>query len=223
MIKDYIEINNKKIKGEHRTIKDLEKVLFEKPGQEEEQKIIYTIFRNVKKRAKIRYDLTLFYNNTIGNEYARTHGHTHPKKNGIGYAEIYEVLKGKIEIILQYKEKGKTHICSVIAKKNEKIIIPPNCGHMAICLSKGAMMSNLVYEFETNYSEYKKKGPACFKLTNDMYIFNENYHIASFCRKKAEEFNQGFKIYKDIKDTSLIELINQNKKIRFLKEPFLFE
>lgn len=111
----------------------------------------------------VRYDITVIPPNKIGCEFAKTVGHYHPCVKGekVTYPEIYEVLHGTAHYLLQKKD-AKGNIVDarlVIAEKNDKVLIPPNYGHITINSGKELLvMSNLVEkDFSSEYGDFKKK------------------------------------------------------------------
>lgn len=85
----------------------------------------------------LRYDITVLPPAMLGEEFNKTVGHYHENKPGseIAYPEIYEVLHGEALFLIQKMDKDFKNIISIIAIKGsagEKIIYPPNYGHVLI-------------------------------------------------------------------------------------------
>lgn len=118
----------------------------------------------------LRFDITLIPPGMFGKEYVKTIGHYHPlvPDTNLSYTEIYEVLEGEAHYLLQKLEGGKiTDVVLVKAVKGDKIIMPPNYGHITINPSnKELKMSNLVSSrFKSDYSLYvKMKGGAYYEF-----------------------------------------------------------
>ncbi len=109
---------------------------------------LYFMFREVSKNKEdarkmdekgLRYDITIIPPNKLGLEFVKTAWHYHPFLPGsrITYPEVYEVLEGEAHYLLQRmeEERGTEKITDVVvvkAKKGEKVIIPPNYGHVTI-------------------------------------------------------------------------------------------
>jgi glucose-6-phosphate isomerase len=136
--------------------------------------------RDAMREEDLRYDITVIPPGMLGVEYAKTLGHYHPLVPGtnLSYTEIYEVLEGEAHYLLQKEEKGKiTDAVLVKAGKKDKIIIPPNYGHVTINPGKKELkMANLVSaKFSSVYQPYKdKQGGAYYELQKG-FVCNENY------------------------------------------------
>lgn len=128
----------------------------------------------------LRYDITVIPPNKLGRELVKTAGHYHPYIDGTGltYPEIYEVLKGKAHYLIQ-KRTGDTisDVILIEAGEGDKVIIPPNYGHVTINPSpnKELMMSNWVSRaFSSIYEPYKQCGGAAyFELADGRFVRNE--------------------------------------------------
>jgi len=152
-----------------RTIADMEKVIRDKIKINDNP--LYFTYRNVRERIDeqkiknngLRFDLTVVLPRFVGSEFNKTFGHYHPIKEGtdLTYPEIYEVISGKALFLLQKKGKKEDEIDEaylVEANAGEKVIIPPNFGHVTINpKAEPLVMSNWVAdEFESEYEEYEK-------------------------------------------------------------------
>ncbi|MDP2749600.1 MAG: glucose-6-phosphate isomerase family protein [Nanoarchaeota archaeon] len=160
-----------------RTLKQAKKFLMdEKSTAENNDQNIYYMYRDVcangdkEKLAKynLRYDITVIPPNKIGREFIKTVGHYHPflKNEKVTYPEVYEVLHGTAHYLLQKIDmKGKViDVKVIIANKNDKVLIPPNYGHVTINAGKEPLiMTNLVeLNFSSEYGDYKKKHGAIY-------------------------------------------------------------
>jgi len=94
--------------------------------------------RKIKEKG-LRYDITIIPPNKLGMEFVKTAGHYHPFLPGskMTYPELYEVLEGEAHYLLQRREQERgteriTDVVVVKAKKGDKVIIPPNYGHVTI-------------------------------------------------------------------------------------------
>jgi len=128
----------------------------------------------------LRYDITVIPPRMLGIEYVKTLGHYHPliPKTKTSYPEVYEVLSGEAHYLLQKEEKGRiTDVVLVKAEKNDKVVIPPNYGHVTINPSnKELKMANLVSRaFESDYKPYlERRGGAYYELSSG-FVANKNY------------------------------------------------
>ena len=105
----------------------------------------------------LRYDLTVIPPRDICGEWVKTKGHYHPRNPaGVGYPEIYEVLKGEAHYLLQSRDLRD--IVMISAKAGEVVIIPPGYGHISINPSehRTLTMANIVSTaFGSEYGQYE--------------------------------------------------------------------
>jgi glucose-6-phosphate isomerase, archaeal len=135
----------------------------------------------------LRYDVTVISPGTLGREFVKTAGHYHPEKPGTGitYPEVYEVLHGRAHYLLQQPHPGSPEdletVIFIAAKPGDKILIPPQFGHITINPGDDYLiMSNWVArEFSSVYEPILKMGGgAYFELRSDDgpdFIANKKY------------------------------------------------
>ncbi|MHC1566747.1 MAG: glucose-6-phosphate isomerase family protein [Candidatus Syntropharchaeia archaeon] len=174
-----------------RRLYDMKEVLYDKEFLRRSENIdLYYMYRdlalteedkkNILSRG-LRYDITIIPPRKLGKEWVKTAGHYHPSIPGseMTYPEVYEVLEGKGHYLLQKMEKGEiTDVILVEAKKGDKVIIPPNYGHITINPSEEMLkMANWVSrDFSSIYEPIRKKGGgAYFETIDGEFIKNENY------------------------------------------------
>lgn len=181
-----------------RKIGEMKDLLLDKPELSDDTEIYFMyddIYLNrdkdFLKDHPLRYDLTLIPAAKLGREYVKSAGHYHSisRDKLFSYPEIYEVLYGVVHFILQEKGKNKREIedlVSIQGERGERILVPPNYGHVAINpSSKPLLLANLVAKECKNYygdiEEYK--GAAVFEIEEDgetRIVRNQNYsHIPS--------------------------------------------
>ncbi len=198
---------------------------------------LYYMFRDVSKNEEdanaikeqgLRYDITIIPPNKLGSEFVKTAGHYHPCPTGsdITYPEIYEVLEGEAHYLLQRMEEegGTEKITDVVlvkAKEGDKVIIPPNYGHVTINPSEATLqMANWVASaFSSIYEPVKRReGAAYFELTNGEFVKNEIYEDAPDIRflKPSDTWINGIELDKE---TELYDLIREPAKLVFLTNP----
>lgn len=198
---------------------------------------LYYMFREVSKNEEdekqikesgLRYDITIIPPNTLGSEFVKTAGHYHPLLPGsqMTYPELYEVLEGEAHYLLQCKDEygGTERITDVVvveAKKGDKVIIPPNYGHVTINPSEATLkMANWVARaFSSIYEPIKLKcGAAYFELTNGEFIKNENYGAVPDLRflKPEETWLKQITLNKEV---AMYELLREPEKLQFLISP----
>lgn len=92
----------------------------------------------IVKENRLIYDITIIPSRMLGNEFNKTIGHYHAPKagtNNIAHPEVYEILHGEALVLLQKMDQKFEKVISVITVKGhpgEKIIYPPNYGHIMI-------------------------------------------------------------------------------------------
>lgn len=106
---------------------------------------VYHMYRDISlpdhtaavREANLEYDITVIPPGMIGQEFVKTIGHYHPFKPGtnIRYPEVYEVLYGKVFLLIQNASLNLQQLQRVIlveANRGEKILVPPGYGHASI-------------------------------------------------------------------------------------------
>lgn len=135
---------------------------------------VYYMYRGVKKRGNLRYDITVIPPKMLGKEFVKTKGNCNWK----GLSELYGILKGKA-IFLMQKVKGEIveDVYAVKAKKGNWVVIPPNYTVVTINPSKNILKtSNWVSEKNKNiYKEVEKMTGACYYYLKDGWLKNKNY------------------------------------------------
>jgi glucose-6-phosphate isomerase len=125
----------------------------------------------------LRYDITIIPPCMLGTEYVKTAGHYHPSAPGgrVSYPEVYEVLEGEALYLLQRRDLSD--VAAVHASSGEKVVIPPDYGHVTINWSKRQLkMANFVArDFSSLYDPYREMGGGAYFYTRDGYIRNERY------------------------------------------------
>jgi len=168
----------------------------------------------------LRYDVTVIPPGKIGSEFIKTFGHYHPiAEQNLSYTEIYEVLKGEALFLLQRAEGARVYdVFAVEAGKGDKVIVPPNYGHVTINPSKNELrIANWVYRnFRSIYEPYERFRGACYYYTDEGWIVNPNYKEVPKMRliepKIPKELGLG-------KDDEINELVRDIKKLEFLYRP----
>jgi len=222
--------DGEKLPSAIRRLEELEDVLLDRNffAQADKGIILYYMFRDVHREAdetlfrrnRIRYDVTIIPPRTLGQEFTKTAGHYHPEANkGLSYTELYEVLHGEAHYLLQKAENERiVDVLLVEARKGDKVVIPPNYGHVTINPSeKTLIMTNLVSsDFESLYEPYRKhKGAAYFELKDDTFKKNESYQALPPLRRIRAEKRKQFPADRDI-----YALFVENPDLfKFLNEP----
>ncbi len=234
-----IEIAGRKFKADVRWAFDLKPVLAF-PDELKDNFPAYYMFRDLyysksdRERIlenRLRFDLTVIPPAKVGKEYIKTFGHYHPPAEGnLSYAEIYEVLNGEAIYLLQKYEDGKiTDVVVVEAKEGDKVIIPPNYGHVTINPSnKELRMVNWVCrDFKSDYEPYRRLRGACYYYTEDGWVKNPNYGEVPeirFVRPRIPKMlglKRSEEMYKLVKDIGKLEfLLKPSKYPEIFEEAF---
>ncbi len=165
-------------KADIRFIKDMENVIFDREWFKKSDKslALYFMYRGIKFKNNLRYDITIIPPRLLGKELVKTKGHRHLRSK-----EKYTVLRGKAIFLLQKYNEKKDKLEKVIAikaKKGESITIPPLWDHITInpCKRFTLILANWIPKnAKSDYSILqKKKGAAYFYTTQD-WKKNKNY------------------------------------------------
>jgi glucose-6-phosphate isomerase len=137
--------------------------------------IVYWMYRDIslakhaglKDETGLRYDISVFRGDMLGTEFFKTAGHYHPYisdldwKYNLSWPEVYEVLYGECIYVLQkvddiYSDRfyGKVDDFIIVhAKPGQKVVMPPNYGHVTINARPGKplVMSNWVCNWFKSY------------------------------------------------------------------------
>jgi len=215
-----------------RTLHDLKPVLLSCDADSNDG--MYFMYRDVhaEKDTKLlkdnymNYDITIIPPNRLGKEFTKTAGHYHtfvPNTN-VTYPEVYEVLNGEANYLLQKEEAGKiVDVIIVKATKGCKVVIPPNYGHITINASdKTLIMGNLVSDkFSSVYdSILEKKGGAYYGVAEGKkisFIPNINYKELPKLRILKPKFYPKFGLSKSL--PMYKSFIKNPEKFRFLNYP----
>lgn len=160
---------------EIRYLYDMQRVLYDKKWFKKAKNFeVYYMYRGLKKKAGLRYDITVIPSKMLGKELAKTKGHYHRG----GFLELYIVLSGKA-IYLMQKHKGKAieDIYAVKAEKGEAVIVPKGYGHVTINPSnKTLKMANWTKaQGQSNYQPIEKMQGAGYYFTKSGWKKNKNY------------------------------------------------
>jgi glucose-6-phosphate isomerase len=160
------------VKPQIRYLEELEKVVYDKEWFKKAKNFpLYYIFRGVKEKNEIRYDITVIPPNLLGKEFVKTKGHYH-----IGnFGELYKVLAGEGIFLMQKKDLSDVYF--VRAKRGDFVKIPPNYGHTIINPSgKTLKIANWVSKYcQSDYQSIEKMGGFCYYYTIDGWVENKNY------------------------------------------------
>ena len=195
------------------------------------KQILYWMYRyfEAKKDRKLfdsfgmEYDLTVIKNGKIGNEYIKTVGHYHSNLKGkeVSYPEVYEVLEGNIQYILQTRfENGKVDVIIVKTEQGDKVIVPPNYGHVSVNVGDTVALSSNIQKGDlphnADYDSFKENGGAAIYVTDEGVINNPKYKIGKIRTVRPVEKPE----FALTKESSLYESFKKNpEKFDFLIHP----
>jgi glucose-6-phosphate isomerase len=183
-----------------RTYIEAKDVYLEKEAEEQDLYYMYRYFEKEKdaeifEKNNAEYDLTLIKSGRIGPELIKTAGHYHEyvPDTDITYPELYEVISGKIEYLIQTKPDAENNVDVVIitAEEGDKIVVPPNYGHISINVGdEPAVSSNLQRRdlpANADYESFKVSNGGALYRTKTGWENNRNYVIASLKKVAPKE------------------------------------
>jgi glucose-6-phosphate isomerase len=157
----------------------------------------------------------------LGCEFVKTAGHYHPEAPGTNetFPEIYEVLTGEAQYLLQKREGEKiTDAVLIEAIEGDKVIIPPGYGHITINASNRVLkMANWVsQDFDSIYAPIKEKGGGAYFMLDRGIESNPSYDGIPELRflKPSSIKELGIQ-----KSKEMYGLVRDMKKLDFLKKP----
>ena len=238
-----LEFGGKQVDPDIRKLNDMKDVLYDVNWLETaSDRDLYYMYRDLALSRKdysvimdhdLRYDITIIPPSDLGMEFIKTAGHYHPYVNTSSsnerytYPEVYEVLSGVAHYLLQKRDdsdNGKiVDVVMIEAREGDKVIVPPNYGHVTINPSNKVLkMANWVSrEFSSVYEPYKELGGAAyFELIKGKLITNNRYeHLPEIRNLKPTNISKiGFK-----KGKEMYGLIRDVKKLDFLNSPHDFD
>lgn len=175
-----------------RTYAEARDVYIEKGDEDKELYWMYRYFEGEDKedlfeKHQLEYDITVLSAGKVGTEFIKTAGHYHSYVPGteITYPEVYEVIEGEIEYLLQTHPDadGNVDVIIVTAQVGDKVVVPPNYGHISI--NKGsdlAVSSNLQFidlPASANYEVLKTYNGGALYLTDNGWENNSQYTVNS--------------------------------------------
>ena len=162
-------------KPDIRYLSDMKKVLYDQGWAKSAPDLeLYYMYRGIKRKTGLRYDITVIPPKMLGKEFVKTKGHEHSGK----YGELYTVLEGEALYLLQKHKKNKIEdVYAVKAKKRESVIVPPYYGHITINpLKKKLVEANwLCKKCQNLYGLFEKKQGACYYYLKNGWVKNKNY------------------------------------------------
>lgn len=204
-------------------------VYLEKGADEQELYWMYRYFEANEdsdkfESSQVEYDITVIKNGNIGPELIKTAGHYHAYVPGtqITYPEVYEVIEGEIEYLLQTKpdSEGNVDVVIVSAKKGDKVVVPPNFGHISVNIGSNYCVSSNLQKRDlpagADYESFKVNNGGALYRTANSWENNMNYNVKTLRKVTPREKSEwGLSKVKPLY-TSFIE---SPEKFKFLTEP----
>jgi len=230
-----LDIISESIKPGIRTLFDMRDVIYDRAWLESAKNIeLYYMYRELSLSKKdviamkehgLRYDITVIPPRMLGCEYVKTAGHYHPIVPGtqITFPEIYEVLNGEANYIMQKPDgEGIEDVFLIKAGAGDKVIIPPGYGHLTINSSNKVLkMANWVArDFESIYQPIKKKHGGAYFILDKGIVKNTQYeHVPEIKLLKPPDLKEmGLQ-----KSKEMYGLVRDLKKLEFLTKPHEYE
>lgn len=233
------EFGTRRVEPLVRRLFDMRDVIYDREWLSKANNIgLYYMYRDLSlsrkdaltiKENRLRYDITVIPPRMLGCEFVKTAGHYHPlvKDTALTYPEIYEVLSGEATYLLQkLEDDGVKDVILIKAGTGDKVIIPPNFGHITINSSNKVLkMANFVErDFVSMYKPIKEKGGGAYFILDSGIVKNPRYGEVPEVRllKPRNVKELGLQKGKEI-----YELVRDIKKLEFLTKPqdygWLFE
>jgi glucose-6-phosphate isomerase, archaeal len=186
--------NLKPVAPDVRTLEQMRPVLFSKDASSPKKHyfmyrgVILPEDKDVFVKNKMRYDITVLPPAFVGDEFVKTLGHYHPYISGskLSYTEVYEVISGRANYLLQRvddisKDSGDVVVEDVVvveAVAGDKVVIPPNYGHITINPGdKPLVMSNITDStFKSVYGSFLSAHGGVYYNTKKGWVKNSNYN-----------------------------------------------
>lgn len=221
----------KKVKPAIRMLFDIKDVVYDREWLSKVNNMeLYYMYRELSlskndalamKEHGIRYDITIIPPRMMGREFVKTAGHYHPTVPGtdITFPEIYEVLRGEAQYLLQKPDGDKIKdVILIKAGEGDKVVIPPGYGHLTINTSNKVLkMANWVAsDFESIYSSIREKGGGAYFILDRGVVKNLRYNEVPEIRslKPASVKEIGLE-----KNKEMYGLVKDINKLEFLTKP----
>lgn len=171
-----MEVSLKSKKPDIRFLNDMKEVLYDQKWARKAPNLeLYYMYRGLKRKNGLRYDITVVPARLLGQEFAKTKGHEHFNN----YGELYIVLRGKAIYLMQkYQNNQIKDVYAVKAKKGDVAIIPPHYGHVTINPSEKETLETANWLDEKSghvYDLINIKQGACYYYTKKGWIKNKKY------------------------------------------------
>ncbi len=169
-----MEINLKNKRPDVRHLNDMRDVIYDKEWLKKAPNLeLYYMYRGMKEKEGLRYDITIIPSRMMGEEYVKTKGHEHVGE----YPELYIVLEGEAIFFMQKGGEKIEDVSAIRAKKGEAAVIPSDYAHITINPSdKDLKMANwMAKAAQSDYTPIQKMKGGCYFYTLNGWIKNNNY------------------------------------------------
>jgi len=228
--KKVLYVDYKPLRPNIRYLRELKEVLYDKDVMNDGNlnSALYYMYRDAKREAdseifdaaQLRFDITVMEPINLGVELNKTLGHYHKiGQRGFSYPEIYEVIQGEADYVLQQVDQG--HVIEVVlvkAKEGDIVYIPSGYWHVTTNVGNRLLvMSNLVSKHvEGEYESVKRYGGlAYFELVDGSLIANKEYGDVPpirciDARQTFERFAEGRLYSQFVKDHEKFQFLGTN-------------
>lgn len=237
-----MEFGTKRVKPTVRMLFDMKDVIYDHEWLGSTENVeLYYMYRELSlskndsltmKEHNLRYDITVIPPRMLGSEFVKTAGHYHPKVAGtdMTFPEIYEVLSGEAQYLLQKQEDDQIlDVILIKAEIGDKVIIPPGYGHLTINASNKVLkMANWVArDFESIYAPIKEKGGGAYFILDKGLVKNPRYETVPEIRflkppvLKELGLQRSREMYGLVRDIKNLEFLTKPREYGWLFEKSL--
>lgn len=183
-----------------RIFDDAKEVYLGKEDPEAELYFMYRYFEALEdaelfQKMDLEYDITVLRAGTVGEEHIKTVGHYHAYLPGsnLTYPEVYEVLEGRVEYLLQTRPDSEGNVEAVIveAEAGDKVVVPPGYGHISINATPETVVESNLQKRDlpagADYGSYEAyNGGALYRKTSG-WENNPSYKLVSLKKVRPLE------------------------------------
>jgi glucose-6-phosphate isomerase len=167
--------NKSKVKAYARFLYEMKKVVLDRQWLKTAPDFaVYRVWRGLKEKGELRYDITEITPKMLGKEFPKTQGHDH----FLNCPELITVIQGKA-LFLYQRRRGKkiVDVFCILAKKGDSLIAPAGYAHFTINPSgKKLRFYNWISKKNSNkYGFVEKMKGACYYYTKSGWLKNRNY------------------------------------------------
>lgn len=224
-----LDVEGRRLAPNVRFLRDLKEVLCDRSlmNTGDPDTPLYYMYRDAKRDtdsdifdvAQLRFDVTIMEQFRLGVERNKTLGHYHKiGSGGFSYPEVYEVIQGEADYILQQVNQGQViEVVLLQAKQGDIVFIPSGYWHVTSNAGDGLLvMSNLVSKHvEGEYEPVKNRGGlAYFDLVDGSLKVNEKYRDVPPIKRMTPR--QTFERFTDERLYS--QFIRDHTKFQFLSK-----